>query len=114
MTLFRLIVWRHLLHEPLRTIITVLGVGLGVAVYVAVATANIEVLRTFEEGVLAVSGRTTLQITSAAALPGGFDETVIETIRQADGVALAAASPGVLSNLARRCFSARDFAGSRR
>ena len=90
MTLFRLIVWRHLLHEPLRTILTVLGVGLGVAVYVAVATANIEVLRTFEEGVLAIAGRTTLQVTSAAALPGGFDETVIETIRQADGVALAA------------------------
>ena len=90
MTLFRLIVWRHLLAEPLRTILTVLGIGLGVAVYVAVATANIEVLRTFEEGVLGVAGRTTLQITTAVALPGGFDEQIIRTVRQADGVMVAA------------------------
>jgi putative ABC transport system permease protein len=89
-TLFRLIVWRHLLAEPLRTSLTVLGIGLGVAVYVAVATANIEVLRTFEEGVLGVAGRTTLQITSAAALPEGFDEQIIRTVRQADGVMVAA------------------------
>ena len=89
MILFRLIVWRHILGEPLRTVLTGLGVGLGVAVYVAVATANIEVLRTFEEGVVGVAGRTTLQVVSAAALPGGIDENIIQTVRQADGVTLA-------------------------
>ena len=90
MTLFRLLVWRHLLAEPLRTILTVLGISLGVAVYVAVATANIEVLRTFEEGVLGVAGRTTLQVTSAATLPEGFDEQIIRIVRQAYGVTTAA------------------------
>jgi len=87
--LFRLIVWRHIWGEPLRTALTGLGVGLGVAVYVAVATANTEVLRTFEEGVVGVAGRTTLQVISAAALPGGIDENIIQTVRQANGVTLA-------------------------
>src|SRR5205807_6854917 len=87
--LFRLIVWRHICGEPLRTALTGMGVGLGVAVYVAVATANIEVLRTFEEGIVGVAGRTTLQVVSAVALPGGIDENVIQTVRQADGVTLA-------------------------
>ncbi|TLY19765.1 MAG: hypothetical protein E6K67_03910, partial [Nitrospirae bacterium] len=89
MILFRLIVWRHIWGEPLRTALTGLGVGLGVAVYVAVATANTEVLRTFEEGVVGVAGGTTLQVISAAALPGGIDENIIQTVRQADGVTLA-------------------------
>jgi len=87
--LFRLIVWRHICGEPLRTALTGMGIGLGVAVYVAVTTANIEVLRTFEEGIVGVAGRTTLQVISAAALPGGIDENIIRTVRQANGVALA-------------------------
>ena len=86
MTLFRLIVWRHLTAEPLRTALTVSGVGLGVAVYVAVAAANVEVLRSFEQAVLGVAGRTTLQVTAAVSMSQGFDETVIEPIRKAPGV----------------------------
>jgi putative ABC transport system permease protein len=82
-------VWRHVVGEPLRTAVTVFGVSLGVAVYVAVATANAEVLRSFERAVLGVAGRTTLQVLSETAGPGGFDEMAIETVRRADGVALA-------------------------
>ena len=90
MTLFRLIIWRHLFGEPLRTGLTVTGVGLGVAVYVAVATANVAVLQSFEKAIIGIAGHTTLQINSAAALPDGFDETIIGTVRQANGVVLAA------------------------
>lgn len=72
--------------EPLRTAVTICGVALGVAVYVAVATANVEVLRSFEEAVLGVAGRTTLQVSGGTLGLGGFDETVIQTIRHTDGV----------------------------
>ncbi len=89
MTGLRLLVWRHVIGEPVRTAVTVCGVALGVAVYMAVATANAEVLRSFEQAVLEVAGRTTLQVSGGPAGLGGFDETVIERIRPTDGVVLA-------------------------
>ncbi len=89
MTVFRLLVWRRVLGEIPSTALTLGGVALGVAVYVAVAAANVEILRSFEQSVLAVAGRTTLQISPPAGVPGGFDETVIEPVSRADGVQLA-------------------------
>ena len=73
----------------MRTAVTVLGVALGVAVYMAVATANAEVLRSFEQAVLDIAGRTTLQVSGGPAGLGGFDETVIETVQRVEGVRLA-------------------------
>src|SRR2546430_17118357 len=58
----RLIARRHLFERPVRTMITILGVGLGVSVSVAIRTANVHVLRSFEKTVSAVGGR--------GALPG--------------------------------------------
>jgi putative ABC transport system permease protein len=89
-TVFRLLVWRHVIGDLPRTALTVGGVALGVAVYVAVATANVEILRSFEQAVLGVAGRTTLQISSGYNIPGGFDETIIEALSHVDGVSVAA------------------------
>ncbi len=89
MTVFRLLVWRHVIGEIPRTALTVGGVALGVAVYVAVATANVEILRSFEQAILGVAGRTTLQVSSGTGVAGGFDETIIEAVSHADGVLLA-------------------------
>ncbi len=89
MTVFRLLVWRHVIGEVPRTALTVGGVALGVAVYVAVATANVEILRSFEQAILGVAGRTTLQVSSGTGVAGGFDETIIEPVSHADGVILA-------------------------
>jgi putative ABC transport system permease protein len=85
--LIGLIVWRHLFREPVRTLVTAIGVGLGVAVYVAVAVANVQVLRTFEEAVVGVAGRTTLQIRSVQS--DGFAENIIRAVRYTTGVTLA-------------------------
>ncbi|MEK6604014.1 MAG: FtsX-like permease family protein [Nitrospirota bacterium] len=90
MTLFRLLVWRHVIGEIPRTALTVGGVALGVAVYVAVATANVEILRSFEQAILGVAGRTTLQVSGNTGVAGGFDETIIEAVSHADGVLFAA------------------------
>ena len=89
MTVFRLLVWRHVAGELPRTALTVGGVALGVAVYVAVATANVEIVRSFEQAVLGVAGRTTLQVFNATNALGGFDERIIEPLSHADGVLLA-------------------------
>src|SRR5947208_16010709 len=88
-TVLRLLVWRHGAGELPRTALTVGGVALGRAVYVAVATANVEIVRSFEQAVLAVAGRTTLQVFNAADSLGGFDERIIEPLSHADGVLLA-------------------------
>ncbi|TAL12615.1 MAG: FtsX-like permease family protein [Nitrospirae bacterium] len=93
MTVFRLLVWRHVIGEVPRTALTVGGVALGVAVYVAVATANVEILRSFEQAILGVAGRTTLQVSNGTGVAGGFDETIIEAILAGGGPADAPPVP---------------------
>ncbi|MGH7230024.1 MAG: ABC transporter permease [Nitrospiraceae bacterium] len=74
-----LIVSRHVFSRSTRTLLTIVGVGLGVAVSVAIRAANVEVLRSFEETVIAVAGRATLQVSGGEL---GLDERIIERLRQ--------------------------------
>jgi putative ABC transport system permease protein len=75
--------WSYLANRPVRTAMTVLGIALGVAVSVAIRTANVEVLRSFEEAVLAVAGRATLQVYGGEL---GLDERMIATLRNEPGI----------------------------
>src|SRR5574341_2070322 len=75
----RLIGCRHLVERPARTAVTVLGIALGVAVSVAIRTANVDVLRSFQDAVQQVAGRATLQISGGEL---GLDEHVIADVRQ--------------------------------
>ncbi len=84
--LLRLVAWRTLLRDPLRTAITVLGVALGVAVVLAIRLANGGVLDSFRVGLDHVAGKSRLQV-SAGEL--GFDETLFPQIAQVPGVAKA-------------------------
>ncbi len=52
---FRMLALRHLTERPVRTATTMLGVALGCAVFVAIRTANVEVLRSFEMAVDSVA-----------------------------------------------------------
>jgi len=65
---------------------TILGIALGVAVLMAIRTANVEVLRSFEEAVVAVAGRATLQVSGGEM---GLDERVIAVLRSQPGVVSA-------------------------
>ena len=67
---FLLIFSAHVTQWPLRTLLTVIGVALGVSASVAVRTANIDVLRSFEQAVLTVAGPTTLEISGGSWTPG--------------------------------------------
>lgn len=75
--------WTHLSTHPGRTLLTMIGVGLGVAATIAVQTANVDVLRSFEESVLVVAGPVTLEISAGEA---GMDERLITTVRDIAGV----------------------------
>ena len=91
----RVLVTCHVKERPVRTLITVVGVALGTCVAIAIRTANVEVLKSFEESVTAVAGRATLQISGGDL---GLDERVIADIRRHPAV--LSASP-VLHEAAR-------------
>ncbi len=86
-----LLLTSHVRQWPLRTLLTIVGVALGVSASVAVRTANVDVLRSFEQAVMTVAGPTTLEVSGSET---GLDEQVITRVRTIDGV--AAASPVIL------------------
>ncbi len=88
---FRLVLAAHVTQRPLRTFLTVMGVALGVAASVAVRTANVDVLRSFEQAVLTVAGPTTLEISGGDL---GLDERLMTAVRKVSGV--TSASPVIL------------------
>lgn len=76
----------HFVQRPIRTLLTIAGVALGVSASVAVRTANLEVLKGFENAVLTVAGPATLEVTGGEL---GLDESIITRVRQAAGVIAA-------------------------
>ena len=85
--LIRLLLWRTVLHDRMRNLITMLGVGLGVAVALAIHLANEGVLRSFSSSLDHVAGKARLQVSAGEM---GFDETWFPRIAGAPGVARAA------------------------
>ncbi|MBI4552516.1 MAG: ABC transporter permease [Candidatus Latescibacteria bacterium] len=85
--LFRWITCRHLFQERGRTLLTVLGVALGVAVFVSIRLANHSALASFADTVDAVAGKANLQVVSDSE---GFDERIYPKVRAVPGVQAAA------------------------
>jgi putative ABC transport system permease protein len=75
--LFRTFIVRRLLLERLRTITTLVGVALGVAVVVAIQLANAGSVRGFETALDTMSGRTAVEIAGGGT---GLDETVLPSL----------------------------------
>ncbi len=78
MILLRLLSWPYARKHALRSVLTVAGVALGVAVWAAVHTANESVLYALEQTVNHIAGTTQLEITAGRA---GFDEEVLERVQ---------------------------------
>lgn len=70
----RALVLRPLLREKVRSALTIAGIGVGVAVLVAIQLSNASALRAFSESVDAIAGRANYQIVSEAA---PLDETLL-------------------------------------
>jgi putative ABC transport system permease protein len=95
--LYRWFTLRHLAGEAPRTILTLIGVALGVGMFVSIRLASTSALASFSDTVDAVAGTANLQITSDT---DGFDERVYLTARSAEGV--RAASPVIEQYVAGR------------
>lgn len=77
----------HALHRPFRTALSIAGVALGVLASVAIGTANVQVLRSFEHAVTTIAGPATLEIVGHDL---GVDESAITAARSVKGVVSAA------------------------
>ena len=91
-----LLLTSHVRQWPLRTLLTIVGVALGVSASVAVRTANVDVLRSFEQTVMTVAGPTTLEVSGGET---GLDEQVMTRVRTVAGV--TSASPVILQTAVR-------------
>ncbi len=77
----------HVSQRPFRALLSIAGVALGVLASVAIGTANVQVLRSFEQAVTTVAGPATLEV---AGHDLGLDESVITAVRAVEGVVSAA------------------------
>ncbi|MBI3084272.1 MAG: ABC transporter permease [candidate division NC10 bacterium] len=84
--LIRLVAWRTLLRDRMRSLITILGVALGVAVVLAIRLANDGVLESFRNSLDHVAGKSGLQVSAGEV---GFDENLFPVIAGTPGVARA-------------------------
>src|SRR5687768_13145327 len=79
---------RHFRSEWGKLLLSIVGVAIGVAVFVAIRLANTTAFDAFSSSLDAVAGRANLQ--AVAADGGGFDERFIETLREVAAVQAAA------------------------
>jgi putative ABC transport system permease protein len=86
MILLRLISLPYFRKHVLRTMLTVAGIVLGVAVFVGMHTANQSVLFAFASTVDRIAGKTELQVTAGEP---GFEEDVLEKVQSAASVRVA-------------------------
>src|SRR5437667_6522612 len=86
MMLLRLLSWPYLRRHLLRWILTLVGIILGVGVFVAMHTANRSIFGAFDKTVDQIAGATQLQVTSGEF---GFDESVLERVQAIPEVAVA-------------------------
>jgi len=74
---FRQFILRPLIAEKVRTITTVLGVSLGIAVVIAIQLTNASSVRGFETALETVAGKTAVEIIGSST---GVDETLLPQI----------------------------------
>ncbi|HKT78999.1 MAG TPA: ABC transporter permease, partial [Vicinamibacterales bacterium] len=98
MILIRLISWPYFRRHVLRSLLTVGGIVLGVAVFVGMHAANQSVLYGFNQTVDRIAGKTQLEVTAGET---GFDEEILERVQSAASVRVAVpvieaiADPGI-------------------
>ncbi|MEO8098157.1 MAG: FtsX-like permease family protein [Acidobacteriota bacterium] len=87
MILLRLISWPYARKHVLRSVLTMAGIVLGVAVFVGMHTANQSVLAAFHQTIDRIAGSTQLQVSSGET---GFEEEILDKVRSIEGIRAAA------------------------
>src|SRR5262245_57308184 len=80
------ITWKQWRRHRLRTLLTLLGIALGVAVFFAVRTANVTLIASLTTTIEKLAGKATLQVAGGEA---GFSEDVWDVVRDTPGVKVA-------------------------
>src|SRR5437762_3128658 len=86
MMLLRLLSWPYLRRHMLRWVLTVAGIVLGVAVFIAMHTADESILAAFDKTIDEIAGATQLQVTAGGF---GFDESLLERVQAIPEVGVA-------------------------
>jgi len=86
MMLLRLLSWPYLRRHLLRWVLTLAGIVLGVAVFVAMHTANRSIFSAFDKTVDQIAGSTQLQVSAGEF---GFDEAILERVQAVPEVGVA-------------------------
>ena len=86
MMLLRLLSWPYLRRHLLRWTLTLAGIILGVAVFVAMHTANRSIFSAFDQTVNQIAGATQLQVSAGEF---GFDESILERVQSVPEVGVA-------------------------
>jgi putative ABC transport system permease protein len=86
MILLRLLSLPYLRKHPIRSLMTTLGIALGVAVLIGVHTANQSVLAAFYKTIDRIAGATQLQVSAGET---GFEESVLDRVQALPGVGVA-------------------------
>lgn len=79
--------WRGWRAKPFMALLNILGLAIGIAVYLAIRIVNHSATQSFQAGIDLVAGRSDLEITA----PGGVDETLLQKLSGFPGI--RAASP---------------------
>jgi putative ABC transport system permease protein len=91
------ITWKQWRRHRLRTLLTLLGIALGVAVFFAVRTANVTLINSLTTTIEKIAGKATLQISGGES---GFPESVWETVKDTPGVRIAEPAIEVVAHTA--------------
>jgi len=84
--LLSLLVLEHLRHRPLRVLLTLLGVAIGVSAWLAIRVVNGEVYQSFEQSVESVVGQASATISGGS---DGLDEQILHLVQEHQGVRMA-------------------------
>jgi putative ABC transport system permease protein len=86
MMLLRLVTWPYVRRHGLRSLLTTLGIVLGVGVFLGMHTANRSVLFAFHQTVDRIAGKAELQVSSGEI---GFPEEILEKVQAISEVRVA-------------------------
>ncbi|MFN0085258.1 MAG: ABC transporter permease [Blastocatellia bacterium] len=92
-----LITWKQWREHRLRTLLTVIGIALGVAVFFAVRTANVTLINSLTTTIEKVAGKSTLQVVGGES---GFPEAIWDTVKETPGVKIAEPAIEVMAHTA--------------
>lgn len=84
--LLRLVAFRYLKASPVRTLLTLFGITLGVAVIFAIDVVNSSVMASFDRTIDDIAGRTALQVGEEDV---GVPEELLERVKAIEGVQAA-------------------------